>query len=81
MCSRDYLEGALNGFILAHVQGVDELLDLVLPSPILSLAPGQLLTLLCEVGVLVQRLLVYMTAVMHAQSCPAIRGRASALTA
>lgn len=57
-----YLEGALNGFVLAHVQGLDELLDLVLAAPILSLAPGKLLTLLSEVGVLVQRLLVHMTA-------------------
>ena len=55
-----YLEGALNGFILTHVQGLDELLDLVLTAPILSLPSGQLLPLLCEVGVLVQRLLVHM---------------------
>jgi len=57
-----YLEGALNGFILTHVQGLDELLDLILTAPILSLPSGQLLTLLCEVGVLVQRLLVHMAA-------------------
>jgi hypothetical protein len=38
-----YLEGALNGFILTHVQGLDELLDLILTPPILSLPPGQLL--------------------------------------
>lgn len=57
-----YLEGALNGFILTHVQGLDELLDLILTPPILSLPPGQLLPLLCEVGVLVQRLLVHMAA-------------------
>ena len=60
--SHAYLEGALDGFILAHVQGLDELLDLILPAPVLSLAPGKLLTLLSEVGVLVQRLLVDMTA-------------------
>ena len=59
---RDNLEGAFNGFILAHVQGLDELPDLVLAAPILSLPPGKLLTLLSEVGVLVQRLLVHMTA-------------------
>ena len=58
----DYLKGALNGFILTHVQGLDELLDLVLAASILSLPPGQLLPLLCEVGVLVQRLLVHMAA-------------------
>ncbi len=57
-----YLEGALDGFILTHVQGLDELLDLILAAPILSLPPGQLLPLLCEVGVLVQRLLVHMAA-------------------
>ncbi len=70
----DYLEGALNGFILTHVQGLDELLDLILAAPILSLPSGQLLPLLCEVGVLVQRLLVHMAArhkscqPMHKQS-------------
>ena len=64
---RDHLEGALNGFILAHVQRLDELLDLVLPAPVLSLPPGKLLTLLSEVSVLVQRLLVHMTA--HRSKC------------
>ena len=57
-----YLESALNGFILTHVQGLNELLDLILTAPILSLPSGQLLPLLCEVGVLVQRLLVHMAA-------------------
>ena len=61
----DYFESALDGLILAHVQGLDELLDLVLSSPILSLTPGKLLTLLCEVGILVQRLLVDMTALTY----------------
>jgi len=57
-----HLEGAFDGFIFAHVQGLDQLLDLVLSASILSLPPRQLLPLLSEVGVLVQRLLVHMTA-------------------
>ena len=46
-----HLEGALHSLVLAHVQGLDQLLDLVLGAPVLGLPPGQLLPLLREVAV------------------------------
>ena len=56
------LESTLHSFILTHVQRLDQLFDLVFSTPIFSLPSSKLLPLLCEVGVLIQGLLVYMTA-------------------
>lgn len=58
----NYLEGALDCLVLAHVQDINELLDLGLAAGVLSLPPRQLLPLLCEVHILIQGLLVDISA-------------------
>ena len=55
-----YLEGALNGLVLAQVQRLNELLDLGLPARVLLLPPLQLCLLLREACILVQGLAVDM---------------------
>ena len=55
-----YLEGALDGLVLAQVQGLDELLDLGLPARVLLLPPLELRLLLREARVLIQSLAVHM---------------------
>ena len=54
-----HLEGALDGLVLAQVQGLDELLDLGLPARVLLLPPLQLRLLLREARVLVQSLAIH----------------------
>ena len=62
------LEGALDGLVLAQVQRLDELPDLLLAARVLLLALAQLHALLREARPLVQRLAVDIPARMQGSS-------------